>query len=86
MSCYPTDQAFPSPGMPFVNAETGVPHDPFAGHGWMRDPRDGLSKRELAAFMALQGAIANPGRHCSPQEYADFAVVCADTLLRELAK
>jgi hypothetical protein len=99
MSCYPTDQAFPSPGMPFVNAETGVPHDPFAGHGWMRDPRDGLSKRELFAAMAMQGLLANAGgpiqqngmtgwglTNVTHEQVAGVACRFADALLTELAK
>lgn len=84
-----TDQAFPSPGMPYVNAETGIPHDPFAGYGWMVDPRRGLTKREYFAAMAMQGLWANsqtfgPLLQQNPRAVAQWAVESADAMLDEL--
>ncbi len=67
--------------MPYVNAETGIPHDPFAGYGWMVDPRRWLNKRELFAAMAMQGYCANPEiLHWSHEEMAEHAVEAADQL------
>lgn len=78
-----TEQAFPSPGMPYVNTETGIPHDPFAGHGWMFDPRAGLTKREHAAIQIMAGMGDIGG---SSESLAKHAVKRADALLAELAK
>lgn len=45
----------------------------------------GLSKRELFAAMAMQGAIAS-GQLRGPGECISYALQCADALLKELAK
>ena len=43
----------------------------------------GLTKRELFAAMAMQGILAsNMDGH--PEEFSDWAVLNADTLLKEL--
>jgi hypothetical protein len=48
-------------------------------------PESGLTKRELFAAKAMQGCLA--GNFCdSPEQNADYAVRCADALLKELAK
>jgi hypothetical protein len=44
-----------------------------------------LSKRELFAAMAMQGAIAS-GQLRGPSDCVSYAMQCADTLLKELAK
>ena len=73
-----TDFAFPSglavgtDGGLFVSAE-------IAGCG-------GLTKRELFAAMAMQGTISRPDGFEKPENVAQYAVECADTLLKELAK
>jgi len=46
----------------------------------------GLSKREIAAFMAMQGLLANPSfNECTqPHVMANDAVMFADALLKAL--
>ena len=53
----------------------------------------GLTKRELAAFIALQGALANggvetmsAGHSKNPVHMAQIALIAADALLEELTK
>lgn len=47
----------------------------------------GLTKRELFAAMAMQGALAGtPGQHLIPQNLARESAAHADALLAELAK
>ena len=47
----------------------------------------GLTKREYMAAMAMQGLCANRhGHECSPDNISEFAVSCADSLLKELEK
>lgn len=43
-----------------------------------------LTKRELFAALAMQGMLATNGKRIS--DMAEFAVVCADELLKELNK
>jgi hypothetical protein len=45
----------------------------------------GLTKRELFAAMAMQGAVAS-GQLRGPNDCVSYAIQCADTLLKELAK
>ena len=55
---------------------------PFQGDG-----SHALTKRELFAAMAMQGIIACCGDQIShPHTFAPDAVMCADSLLAELAK
>jgi len=60
-----------------------------AGYGEYRaaeaTAKGGLTKRELFAAMAMQGAIAS-GQLRGPSECVSYAMQCADTLLKELAK
>lgn len=47
----------------------------------------GLTKRELFAAMAMQGALGGaPGSHLVPNNLARESVMYADALLAELAK
>lgn len=47
----------------------------------------GLTKRELFAAMAMQGALGGaPGSHLHPYNLANESVMYADALLAELAK
>lgn len=50
-------------------------------------PETGLTKRELFAAMAMQGALGGtPGRHLCAGVLARDSVAHADALLKELAK
>lgn len=55
---------------------------------WPLDtPPCGLTKRELFAAMAMQGALSGePGPHLRFDELARYSVTHADALLKELAK
>lgn len=47
----------------------------------------GLTKRELFAAMAMQGALGGePGKHLMPENLAEDSVVYADALLAALAQ
>lgn len=47
----------------------------------------GLTKREVFAAMAMQGALGGaPGSHLHPYNLANESVMYADALLAELAK
>ena len=48
---------------------------------------EGLTKRELFAAMAMQGYMAYEFcPHQNPEHVAEYAVKCADELLKALAK
>jgi hypothetical protein len=48
--------------------------------------REGLTKRELFAAMAMQGLLADPYTSGSHQIVADESIKFADALIAELAK
>ena len=66
------------------NATTDLPAFPIPGPLFAT----GLTKRELFAAMAMQGALANPKAVNADDAalVAAVAVECADALLAELAK
>ena len=53
--------------------------------GSNRAAANGITKRELFAAMAMQGAISR-GHSGQPEYWAEVAVRCADFLLAELVK
>lgn len=53
--------------------------------GSNRAAANGITKRELFAAMAMQGAISR-GHSGQPEYWAEVAVRCADCLLAELVK
>ena len=53
--------------------------------GAFSDQFAGITKRELLAAMAMQGAISR-GHSGQPEYWAEVAVRCADCLLAELVK
>ena len=69
--------------------ETGVPLDPFNGHGWMIEPQPGITLRQHFAGLAMQGFLANFAHGHEALNVDGLAVVAvrqADALLAELAK
>lgn len=48
--------------------------------------REGMTKREYFAVMAMQGLIAQSDKAKSAAEFARHAVIAADALLTELEK
>ncbi len=45
---------------------------------------DGLTKREHFAVLAMQGLLGHPDCDVDPESSADWAVKCADALLKAL--
>lgn len=64
-----------------------LPISPIYNNGVVDEKYSGLTKLELISAMALQGVIANPAYHSfQPDEFAKFAIKCADELLNQLEK
>jgi hypothetical protein len=69
-----------------VNTGANWPAYPVTEDSY-HEPSRGLTKRELFAAMAMQGALGGaPGSHLVPNNLARESVMYADDLLAELAK